>query len=115
MTKGYTSLLERFLVFLTVTSFILGVTVISAPVLNNTDMGKNLINWFTYVVLVVSGGIFILIQQIFVHEKIKAYLHIVSCFFYVVLVVVLCWLLRQFDQPYVLIPFLIIQYFIENS
>ena len=115
MTKGYTSLLERFLVFLTVTSFILGVTVIIAPVLNNTDMGKNLINWFTYVVLVVSGGIFILIQQIFVHEKIKAYLHIVSCFFYVVLVVVLCWLLRQFDQPYVLIPFLIIQYFIENS
>lgn len=115
MAKGFSSLLERFLVFVTVTSFIVCITALLGPVLNNSEIERVLINWFTYLVLVVSGAIFIIIQQIFAREKIKPYLHIVSCFFYVVFAVVLSGLCRQMNQPYVLIPFLIAQYFFENA
>ncbi len=115
MAKGFNSLLERFLVFETVTSFMLCITALTGPVLNNAEMERILINWYTYLLLAVSGLVFILIQQIFAREKIKPYLHIVSCVFYVIFAVVISGLCGQMNQPYVLIPFLIAQYFLENA
>ena len=115
MSKGFNSLPERFLVIVTVTSFMLCITALLGPVLNNSEMERIFINWFTFLVLGLSGFIFVLIQQIFAREKIKPYLHIVACFFYVVFAVILSGLCRQMNQPYVLIPFLIIEYFLENA
>ena len=113
--RGFNSLLERFIVFVTSTSFIIGISSLLMPVLNNAEVEKILINWFTFLVLAVSGLIFILIQQIFAYEKIRPYLHIVACVFYIIFAVVICGLSRQMNQPYILIPFLAILYFIENA
>lgn len=115
MSKGFNSLPERFLVIVTVTSFMLCIAALLGPVLNNSEMERIFINWFTFFVLGLSGVIFVLIQQIFAREKIKPYLHIVACVFYVIFAVILSGLCRQMNQPYVLIPFLIIEYFLENA
>lgn len=115
MNKGFNTLLERFLVFLTITSFMLTIAILLSPFLNNLENEKILINWFTYLVLGLSGILFLFIQQIFVREKIRPYLHIVSCFFYVLFVVILCAICSQLNQPYILIPFLIIQYILEYT
>ncbi len=114
MGEGFRSLLERFLVFVTVTAFMLTVLILIAPVLNNSEMERILINWFTYITITASGFVFMLIQQIFAREKIKPHLHIVSVFFYVVLVVIICGFAGQMNLPYVLIPFLVIQYCLEG-
>ena len=112
---GFAALLERFIVFVTGSSFIIGISSLLMPVLNNSEVEKILINWFTFLVLAVSGLIFILIQQIFAYEKIKPYLHIVACVFYIIFAVVMCGISGQMNQPYILIPFLAVLYFIENS
>lgn len=114
MGEGFRSLLERFLVFVTVTAFMLTVLILIGPVLNNPEMERILINWFTYITIGASGFVFMLIHQIFAREKIKPHLHIVSIFFYVVLVVIICGFAGQMNLPYVLIPFLVIQYFLEG-
>ena len=114
MGEGFRSLLERFLVYVTVTAFMLTVLILIEPVLNNPEMERILINWFTYIMTAGSGFIFMIIQQIFAREKIKQHLHIVSIFFYVVLVVIICGFAGQMNLPYVLIPLLVIQYFLEG-
>lgn len=115
MAKGFNSLLERFLVFTIVTSFMFSIALLIAPVLNNYESGRILINWVTYLILGVSGILFILIQQIFAYEKIKPYLHVVVIVFYVIAAVVICGLTHQMNLPYLLIPFLTVQYFVENA
>ncbi len=115
MVKGFNSLLERFLVFMTVTSFMLSIAFLMTPVLNNPEFERIFINWVSYIIIFVSGFVFIIIQQIFAREKIKPYLHIVVIVFYVIAAVILCGLTKQMNLPYVLIPFLIIQYFVENA
>lgn len=114
MNKGFSTLVERFLVFVTASSYILALAAIGAPVLNNPDMDRILINWFSYMVFGVSGLIISLMQQIFAREKIKPYLHIVACFFYIVIVVIICGLAGQMNLPYIVIPFMVFLYIIET-
>lgn len=113
MAKGFNSLLERFLVFITVTSFMLVTASLASPLFNEPAIGKIIINWVTYIVIGVSGLIFLLIQQIFAHEKIKTYLHIVVVIFYEIITVVICGLTGQMNLPYALIPFLLVEYVLE--
>lgn len=110
MTKAFNSLIERFLVFLTVSSFMLVITSMAASVFNNPVDQKIFINYVTYIVLIISGIIFLLIHQIFVQEKIKPYLHIIVIVFYEIIAVIFCGLFRQMNLPYILIPLLLIQY-----
>lgn len=114
MAKSFNSLLERFLVFVTSTSYILAIAAITEPVFNNPGMDRILINWFTYLIIGASGLIIALIQQIFAREKIKPYLHIVAGVFYTLFTVILCGLLRQMNLPYMIIPFIGLLYVIET-
>ena len=82
MVKKFNSLFERFLVFLTTSSFMLAVFATAAPVFNKIEQDKILINWISFVIIFISALIFILIDQIFAREKIKTYLHIVVIVFY---------------------------------
>lgn len=105
---------ERFLAYMTVTSFMLGLASLIKPFVNNPETERILINWFTYLVISLSGLLFIIIQQIFAREKIKSILHVLVIVFYVILAVILCFVCSQLNQPYLLIPFLIIQYLLQN-
>ena len=114
MNKEFSTLFERFLVFVTSTAFIFSLLTVCQPVLNNPDMDRILINWFSYLIFAASGLIISLIQQIFAREKIKPYLHIVACFFYVLILVIICGLAGQMNLPYVVIPFMTFLYIIET-
>lgn len=115
MDKKFSTLIERFLVFLTTCSFMLVLLATAAPVFNNIEMEKILINRISFVFIFASALVFILIDQIFAREKIKPYLHIVVIVFYEVAAVLLCWLTGQLNLPYILIPFLVIEYAISYT
>ena len=115
MAKKFNSLLERFLVYVTSTSFMLAVLAAVAPVFNNIEMDRILINWVSFAIAAVSGLIFLLIQQIFAREKIKPYLNFIFIFFYEIAAVVLCWITGQLNLPYIVIPSLAIQYLISYT
>lgn len=115
MAKKFNSLLERFLVFLTTSSFMFSIIALSTSLFNKIEMNRILINWGSFIILGLSGLIFLLIQQIFVKEKIKNYLHIVVIVFYEIAAVFLCWLIGQLNLPYILIPFLLIEYVISYT
>ena len=118
MAKAFNSLVERFLVFVISVSFFLALSILIEPILNKPDMGKIFINWFFYILLGLSGLLILLIQEIFVREKIKTYLHIVACFFYDLLMVLICGLTGQMNLPYIILPALtllyIVEYFLNN-
>ena len=81
--------------------------------LNNYDVERILIDWFTYLLITVSGFIFVLVLQIFALEKIKSAMHIVFIVFYIIAVLFVCAISGKTDAPYALIPFLTIEYFIQ--
>lgn len=112
MQGTFERIFERILVFITPTSLLLAATGIFSTVLNNSEVDKVFINFFVYLVLGLSGVIFSLVLQIFALEKIKSAMHIVFIVFYEIVVLVLAALFGQGYAPYILIPALLIQYFI---
>ena len=92
------------LVYLTITSFMIALMAMITPA-----------NWVGFLMLGLSGLAFLLIHQIFAKEKIKPYLHSVVIFFYVLFAVFICWITRQLNLPYILIPFLVIQYLLQYT
>ena len=113
MEGKFNRILERILVFSTSTSLMLTATGIFSRAINNYEVERILIDWFTYSVITFSGFIFTLVLQLFALEKIKSAMHIVFIFFYIIAVLILCALSGKTDAPYVLIITLALQYFIE--
>ncbi len=113
MEGTFNRILERFLVFSIAVSLILTATGVFSTVINKAEFEVEYINIFTYIIFLVSGLIFTLVLQIFALEKIKAAMHIVFIFFYIVIVLVIAAIFGQGYTPYALIPFLILEYFIE--
>lgn len=112
MQGTFERIFERILVFITPTSLMLSAAGIFSTVLNNAEVDKVFINFFVYLVLGISGLIFSLVLQIFALEKIKSAMHIVFIVFYEIAVLVIAALFGQGYAPYILIPSLLIQYFI---
>ena len=112
MQETFERIFERILVFITPTSLMLSAAGIFSTVLNNAEVDKVFINFFVYLVLGISGLIFSLVLQIFALEKIKSAMHIVFIVFYEIVVLVIAALFGQGYAPYILIPSLLIQYFI---
>ena len=112
MSKTFERIFERLLVFTTSSSILLAAAGIFSKVLNNAEVEKVFIDLFVYIVLGVSGLIFSLVLQIFALEKIKSAMHIVFIVFYEIVVLVLAALFGRGYAPYVLIPSLLIEYFI---
>ncbi len=112
MTGTFNRIFERLLVFTVSTSLLLVAMGIFSTALNNYEVDKIFIDWFVYLAIGISGLIYALVLQIFALEKIKAAMHIVFIFFYIVLVLVIAALLGKGYSPYVLIPALFVQYFI---
>ena len=112
MEGKFNRIFERILIFTTSTSLMLTVMGVFSFPLNKYEVDKVFINFFVYLVIGISGLIFSLVLQIFALEKIKSAMHIVFIFFYTVAVVLIAALLGEGYAPYVLIPSLLVQYFI---
>ena len=113
MEGRFSRIFERILVFSTIVSLMLTATSVFSTVLNNYDVERILIDWFTYLVIIGSGIVFTLVLQIFALEKIKPAMHLVFIVFYVIVCLVLCYFTGKTDAPYVLIVILTVQYFLQ--
>ena len=113
MEGRFSRIFERILVFSTVVSLMLTATSVFSPSLNNYEVERVLIDWFTYVVIIASGIIFTLVLQIFTLEKIKPAMHVVFIFFYIIGLLVLCYITSKTNAPYVLIFIIAVQYFLQ--
>ena len=113
MQGTFERIFERILVFTTSSSLILAAAGIFSPALNNYDVEKVFIDFFVYIVLGASGLIFSFVLQIFALEKIKPAMHIVFIFFYLIVVLLIAAIFGEGYAPYILIPFLVIEYFIS--
>lgn len=113
MEETFNRIFERILVFTTAVSLILTATGVFSTVINKAEFEVQYINIFTYIIFLVSGLIFTLVLQIFALEKIKSSMHIVFIFFYIVIVLIIAAVFGQGYTPYALIPFLLVEYFIE--
>lgn len=113
MEGRFSRIFERILVFSTVISLMLTATSIFSISLNNYEVERILIDWFTYTVIIASGIIFTLVLQIFTLEKIKPAMHIVFIVFYILALLFICYITGKTNAPYVLIFVLIIQYFLQ--
>ncbi len=115
MEGRFSRIFERILVFSTVVSLMLTATSVFSPSLNNYDVERVLIDWFTYLLIIVSGIVFTLVLQIFTLEKIKPAMHIVFIVFYIIGLLVLCYISGKTNAPYVLIFIIVIQYFLQTG
>lgn len=112
MQQTFERIFERILVFTISTSIVLTAVGIFSIALNNYEVEKVFIDFFVYIVLGASGLIFSLVLQIFALEKIKSAMHIVFIVFYEIAVLVIAALFGEGYAPYILIPALLIEYFI---
>ena len=112
MQGNFERIFERILVFTTSSSLLLAAAGIFSKVLNNYEVDKVFVDLFVYIVLGASGLIFSLVLQIFAIEKIKSAMHVVFIVFYEIAVLVLAALLGEGYAPYILIPALLVEYFI---
>lgn len=112
MQGNFERIFERILVFTTSSSLLLAAAGIFSKVLNNYEVDKVFVDLFVYIVLGASGLIFSLVLQIFALEKIKSAMHVVFIVFYEIAVLVLAALLGEGYAPYILIPALLVEYFI---
>lgn len=112
MQGNFERIFERILVFTTSSSLLLAAAGIFSKVLNNYEVDKVFVDLFVYIVLGASGLIFSLVLQIFALEKIKSAMHVVFIVFYEIAVLVIAALLGEGYAPYILIPALLVEYFI---
>ena len=112
MQGNFERIFERILVFTTSSSLLLAAAGIFSKVLNNYEVDKVFVDLFVYIVLGASGLIFSLVLQIFALEKIKSAMHVVFIVFYEIAVLVFAALLGEGYAPYILIPALLVEYFI---
>lgn len=113
MEGTFNRILERILVFTIAVSLILTATGVFSTVINKAEFEVEYVNIFTYIIFIVSGLIFTLVLQIFALEKIHPSMHIVFIVFYIIIVLILAAVFGQGYTPYALIPFLLVEYFIE--
>ena len=112
MQGNFERIFERILVFTTSSSLLLAAAGIFSKVLNNYEVDKVFVDLFVYIVLGASGLIFSLVLQIFALEKIKSAMHIVFIVFYEIAVLGIAALMGEGYAPYILIPALLVEYFI---
>lgn len=113
MESRFSRIFERLLVFSTVVSLMLTAASVFSTVINNPEVERILIDWFTYAVIIGAGILFTFILQIFALEKIHPAMHIVFIFFFIIGILVLCYFTGKRNAPYVLIFILLIQYFLQ--
>lgn len=113
MENRFSRLFERILVFSTIVSLMLTVTSIFSTVINNYEVDRVLIDWFSYLIIIASGIIFTIVLQIFTLEKIKPAMHIVFIVFYLLILLVVCYFTGKTNAPYVLLVLTAIQYFLQ--
>ena len=115
MAGHFNKFFERFLAFTSVVSLLLTFCGLFSTVLNNYQADRILIDWFTYIVILISGIIFAFIFQIFAGEKIKSAMNIVFIVFYIAGVLVISYFSGKRDAPYILIPALLVQFFLQYN
>ena len=113
MENRFSRFFERILVFSTIVSLMLTVTSIFSTVINNYEVDRVLIDWFSYLIIIASGIIITIVLQIFTLEKIKPAMHIVFIVFYLLILLVVCYFTGKTNAPYVLLVLTAIQYFLQ--
>ena len=85
MQESSNKLLERIIVYSSITSFMLAILVCFNLIMGNTrKINGDFINWFTLLFTAVSGFIYELVLQIFSEEKTSSKAHFVFLPFYVI-------------------------------
>lgn len=108
-------ILERLMIFSAVTAFILSfLTVFECCVISEIER-PYLFSWFTYAVVVISGLVFMIVLELFVNEKTKIGVHLRFILFYLIAMLVLSFFLGTGDAPYLLIPVVLVHYFLEST
>ena len=114
MKENAQKVLERIVVFFTISSFVLAsMMIISAIIEANSKIEDNYIDIFTYGMTLFSGLIYVLVLQIFVTEKTKSGVHVIFLVFYLIFELIFCFLCGAYNAPYVLIPVTIVHYLLE--
>lgn len=115
MNTSARNLLEKIMIFSTVTSFMLSILIIFDKCVVSETERPYLFSWFTYASVVFSGLVFMLNLQIMVNEKTKIGAHIRFIILYLIFILVISFFLGTMDVPYLIIPALIFLYFFESS
>lgn len=114
MKDNAQKVLERIIVFFTITPFILSaMMIISSIIQANSKIEENYIDVFTYAVTLFSGIIYVMALQIFVSEKTRSSVHIIFLVFYLIFELFISFICGAYNAPYVLIPVTIIHYILE--
>ena len=114
MKENATKVLERIIVFSTITSFILSAMLIFSSIIDaNSKIEENYISLFTCVLTLISGFVYVLALQIFVNEKTKFGAHIIFLVFYIIFELFISFICGAYNAPYVLIPVTIVHYLLE--
>lgn len=108
-------ILERLMIFSAVTAFMLSFLLIFECCVLSEIQRPYLFSWFTYTVTVISGLVFMIVLELFVNEKTKFGVHLRFILFYLVFVLIISFFLGTLDVPYLLIPVLIVHYFLEST
>jgi len=108
----FDALFEQFLVFSIVTPVFLLLIYLFQHTVVKIDV-EEYINWFSYVIVGFSGLFYSFILFIFVKEKTKARFYICFIFFYIVFIGFICYVFGQLNVPYMVLPMIIAQFFIE--
>lgn len=79
-----------------------------------TGNERVLINFFTYLITFASGIVFAIVSQIFNTEKVKVAPRIVFIIFYIIAELFVCYLVRGYDLPKVLLFITPVQYVLQS-
>ncbi len=114
MKENAQKVLERIIVFFTISSFVLAAMMIISTVIEaNAKIEDNYIDIFTYAMTLFSGIIYVLALQIFVNEKTRGGVHVIFLVFYIIFELFISFMCGAYNAPYVLIPVTIIHYILE--
>ena len=116
MQESSNKLLERIIVYSSITSFMLAILVCFNLIMGNTrKINGDFINWFTLLFTAVSGFIYELVLQIFSEEKTSSKAHFVFLPFYVIFELLLCFFTGQLNLAFFMVPFSIVHYILEAN
>ncbi|MCR4578776.1 MAG: hypothetical protein K5681_00360 [Treponema sp.] len=106
-------MIERFVLTTLATSFIIILLfIINKIMLSEEILDFVLVNYYVYGTIIVSGFIFSSAQDFFITTKSRLGAHIAILFFCIIAMLVLSFMLQQYDAPYSLIPGMITLYII---
>lgn len=110
MKNKFEHILGNIFTYSITTSFLMFFLYIIKISLKNDSQTAPFINNFSILLIIISGIIYLLVFNIFNKEKTKIAAVIIFLFFYIIFEVIICYIFKQYNVPYFIILFSVIQY-----